>query len=170
MHGCTNIAIIFDWRKLKVLTFWRDYTSANIQHRLRALEFAPIQTLMQSSRQDGILLHHSLGLWTIYQKVLGFRPSYRIGIELLYFAVHVIGNLYALLHGWGTHLDEWQISTWHQHSQEDAIILCQKLCSTCTLANELDRWRHWRSCCFLLLSFLYFLRQVAWQSWIDQLF
>ena len=36
----------------------------------------------------------SLGLWTVYQRVLGFRLWYRTAVEL-----------YALLHGWGTHLD-----------------------------------------------------------------
>ena len=48
-----------------------------------------------------VLLHHSLGLWTVYQKDLGFRLSYRTGIELLYIAIHIIRNLSALLHGWG---------------------------------------------------------------------
>ena len=61
-----------------------------------------------------VLLHHSLGLWTIYQGILGFRPSYRMSVELLFIATHVIRNLYAMLHGWGTHLDGGQIFISHQ--------------------------------------------------------
>ena len=44
------------------------------------------------------LLHHSLGFWTVYQRVL--RPSYRTAFKLLYNAMHVIWKLYALLYRW----------------------------------------------------------------------
>ena len=58
-------------------------------------------------------VHQSLGLWTIYQRVLGFRLSYRTAIKLLYIAIHVTQNLYTLLHGWGIHYDGGHTSTWH---------------------------------------------------------
>ena len=58
-----------------------------------------------------VLLHHSLGLWAVYQRVLGFRLSYRTAVELLYIEINVILKLYALLQGWGTHSDGGQIST-----------------------------------------------------------
>ena len=32
------------------------------------------------------LLHHSIRCWTVYQKVLEFRPSYRMAVRLLYMA------------------------------------------------------------------------------------
>ena len=52
-----------------------------------------------------VFLHHSLIIWIVYQRVLGFRLSYRTAVELQYIAIHVIQNLYALLHRWGTHVD-----------------------------------------------------------------
>ena len=52
-----------------------------------------------------VLLHHSLGLWTLYQRALGFRLSYRKTVELLYIAIHVTRNLYGLLYGWGAHFN-----------------------------------------------------------------
>ena len=38
-----------------------------------------------------VLLHHSLWLWTVYQRVLGFWSSYRTAVELLYTAMNVYG-------------------------------------------------------------------------------
>ena len=55
-----------------------------------------------------VLLHHSLGFWTVYQRFLLSRPSYSYKEELSnYYTlqyIHVTRNLCALLHGWGTHL------------------------------------------------------------------
>ena len=36
-----------------------------------------------------VLLHYSLGLWTVYQRVLGFRLSYRATVKVLCIAIHV---------------------------------------------------------------------------------
>ena len=45
-----------------------------------------------------ILIHHSLGLLTVYQRILGFRPSDRTAIELHvhvpYIAIHITQNLH----------------------------------------------------------------------------
>ena len=52
-----------------------------------------------------VLLHHSLGLWTVYQRVLGFRPIYRTVAELLHIAIHVIRNYtYCYTDGGGGHI------------------------------------------------------------------
>ena len=58
-------------------------------------------------------LHHSLELWKVYQRVLGFRLSYRKTVELLYIAIHNISNLYLLLYGWEAHFHGGPIILWH---------------------------------------------------------
>ena len=42
--------------------------------------------------------YHSLGSWTFYQRVVGFRMSYRRAVELVCIAKHGIQNIHALLH------------------------------------------------------------------------
>ena len=63
-----------------------------------------------------LLLHRSLGLWIVYQRVLGFRLSYRTVVKLLYMyiAIHVIQNLYAWMYGWGTRLLGGHNLMWHR--------------------------------------------------------
>ena len=51
-----------------------------------------------------VLLHYSFGLWTLSQRVLGLRLSYRTAVKLLYIAIHIIQNLYTLIYGSGTWL------------------------------------------------------------------
>ena len=80
------------------------------------LEQCFTQTILHPFLIGTPLLHPFLGLWTVYQRVLGFRPSYRTAVEFLYITIHVIWNLYALLHEWGTLFDGGQISTRHRGS------------------------------------------------------
>ena len=42
--------------------------------------------------------YHSLGSWTFYQRVVGFRMSYRRAFKLVRVAKHDIQNIHALLH------------------------------------------------------------------------
>lgn len=40
-----------------------------------------------------VLLHHSLELRSVDQRVLKFKPSYRTGVKLLYIVLYVIINV-----------------------------------------------------------------------------
>ena len=55
---------------------------------------------------ETVLLHRSLRLWIVYQRVLGFRSNYSTAVELLYIAIHVILNLYIYIYtdAWGHNL------------------------------------------------------------------
>ena len=59
-----------------------------------------------------VLLHRSLGLQTVYERVLGCRLSYRTAVKKLYIAIHVIRSLYAFIYGWGTQFWWDIILTW----------------------------------------------------------
>ena len=77
------------WRSLieTTMSTWRFWEAAvgQIANTLpaRGSHDSP-QTILHPFLVGTVLYKHSLRLWTVYRRVLGFRPSYRTVVEFLY--------------------------------------------------------------------------------------
>ena len=90
------------WKNARRLPLSRQILPPQIVSPLLQKCYARATCIFQLLLVKTVLLHRSLGLWIIYQRVLGFRPSYRTAVELLYIAIHIVRNLYVWIYRWGT--------------------------------------------------------------------